>query len=38
MIEQIEAAGADGTLLESTVANLKVWANAIFFRKSGKAR
>ncbi len=30
IIEQIEAAGKDGSLLESTVANLKVWANADF--------
>ncbi|MEN8843717.1 MAG: phospho-sugar mutase, partial [Lentimonas sp.] len=30
VIEKIETAGADGSLLESTVANLKTWANADF--------
>lgn len=30
VIEKIEAAGASGSLLESTVANLKIWANADF--------
>jgi phosphoglucomutase len=30
LIEKIEAAGSDGSLLESTVANLKVWASADF--------
>lgn len=30
LIEKIESAGADGSLLESTVANLKVWASADF--------
>jgi phosphoglucomutase len=30
LIEKIESAGAAGSLLESTVANLKIWANADF--------
>ena len=30
LIEEIESAGAQGSLLESTVANLKIWANADF--------
>lgn len=30
VIEKIEAAGANGSLLESTVANLKTWASADF--------
>jgi phosphoglucomutase len=30
LIEKIEAAGAKGSLLETTVANLKVWAGADF--------
>lgn len=30
LIEKIESAGAEGSLLESTVANLKIWANADF--------
>jgi len=30
LIEKIESAGADGSLLESTVANLKIWASADF--------
>ena len=30
LIEKIEAAGAEGALLESTVANLKTWASADF--------
>lgn len=30
LIEQIETAGAEGSLLESTVANLKIWASADF--------
>ncbi|WP_269525874.1 phospho-sugar mutase [Coraliomargarita parva] len=30
LIEQIEAAGAEGSLLDSTVANLKIWAGADF--------
>lgn len=30
VIEKIEAAGANGSLLESTVANLKIWASADF--------
>ncbi len=30
LIEKIEFAGADGSLLESTVANLKTWASADF--------
>ena len=30
VIEKIEAAGANGSLLQSTVANLKIWASADF--------
>lgn len=30
LIEKIEAAGAEGSLLESTVENLKIWASADF--------
>ncbi len=30
LIKKIESAGADGSLLESTVANLKIWASADF--------
>ncbi len=30
LIEKIESAGADGSLLESTVANLRIWASADF--------
>ncbi len=30
LIEKIEAAGANGSLLESTVTNLKIWASADF--------
>ncbi|WPJ94484.1 phospho-sugar mutase [Coraliomargarita algicola] len=30
LIEKIESAGAAGSILESTVANLKIWANADF--------
>ncbi|MFW6218409.1 MAG: phospho-sugar mutase, partial [Verrucomicrobiota bacterium] len=32
-LEKIEAAGAEGSLLESTVANLKIWAGADFLPK-----
>lgn len=30
LIEEIESAGTEGSLLESTVANLKIWASASF--------
>ena len=30
LIEKIESAGAEGALLDSTVSNLKIWANADF--------